>query len=225
MKNVGVNFSTQIVGVIIGLVWVFGSVSGVRQLQQQEECSDISPNELYTCEEQQKWGKCNEEWIIQGQFCQRTCGRCATSSQSSAYHSGCQDVQVDGMSCQEYKDMGKCSEQNNNQKQSFCDITCGRCQDASDTQVTSETDSVKQCRLTNCTVIDFYGNNPFQRRGRKLLYAYARAEVSSSVFVNPQRVNNQFAAIPISYQQVQGTYANFLFPQIIITEDKTCLIC
>jgi len=37
-------------------------------------CVDIAPDNVYTCEQQAGWGKCNEPWM-QG-FCMKTCGTC-----------------------------------------------------------------------------------------------------------------------------------------------------
>lgn len=39
-----------------------------------EECVDVPPDNMYTCEQQAGWGKCNEPWM-QG-FCLETCGKC-----------------------------------------------------------------------------------------------------------------------------------------------------
>eukprot|EP01024_Parvocaulis_polyphysoides_P005363 TRINITY_DN1133_c1_g1_i6.p1 TRINITY_DN1133_c1_g1~~TRINITY_DN1133_c1_g1_i6.p1 ORF type:complete len:1190 (-),score=221.72 TRINITY_DN1133_c1_g1_i6:342-3911(-) len=39
-------------------------------------CTDISPDDRYTCEDQSKFGKCDAAWMIAGEFCKRTCGRC-----------------------------------------------------------------------------------------------------------------------------------------------------
>ncbi len=37
-------------------------------------CADVPPDNVYTCEQQAGWGKCNEPWM-EG-FCLNTCGKC-----------------------------------------------------------------------------------------------------------------------------------------------------
>jgi len=37
-------------------------------------CTDIPPDDLYSCVEQAGWGKCNEPWMVG--FCDLSCGRC-----------------------------------------------------------------------------------------------------------------------------------------------------
>eukprot|EP01026_Neomeris_dumetosa_P020338 TRINITY_DN181_c0_g1_i3.p2 TRINITY_DN181_c0_g1~~TRINITY_DN181_c0_g1_i3.p2 ORF type:complete len:250 (-),score=47.03 TRINITY_DN181_c0_g1_i3:341-1090(-) len=61
-------------------------VDSVTPLQEQEpttplgpesaECTDISPDAEYTCEEQKVNGRCEEPSIVDGGFCQQTCARC-----------------------------------------------------------------------------------------------------------------------------------------------------
>ena len=41
----------------------------------QAQCYDKPPPN-YTCELQKKWGKCYEPWMIQGNYCAKTCSRC-----------------------------------------------------------------------------------------------------------------------------------------------------
>ena len=40
------------------------------------ECTDIPPDNQYSCALQASWGKCNEPWITDHNFCQKSCGRC-----------------------------------------------------------------------------------------------------------------------------------------------------
>eukprot|EP01026_Neomeris_dumetosa_P051200 TRINITY_DN4502_c0_g1_i12.p1 TRINITY_DN4502_c0_g1~~TRINITY_DN4502_c0_g1_i12.p1 ORF type:complete len:573 (-),score=54.31 TRINITY_DN4502_c0_g1_i12:645-2363(-) len=42
----------------------------------QEECSDMQPSSEYSCAQQKGWGKCEENWMVQNNWCARTCGRC-----------------------------------------------------------------------------------------------------------------------------------------------------
>ncbi len=41
-------------------------------------CTDVAPDETYTCEQQASWGKCNETWMQD--FCDTSCGRCTPDS-------------------------------------------------------------------------------------------------------------------------------------------------
>eukprot|EP01025_Chloroclados_australasicus_P043174 TRINITY_DN45_c4_g1_i2.p1 TRINITY_DN45_c4_g1~~TRINITY_DN45_c4_g1_i2.p1 ORF type:complete len:1543 (-),score=216.85 TRINITY_DN45_c4_g1_i2:1008-5513(-) len=43
-------------------------------------CEDVTPPGEYTCEDQVRFGKCNEPWMIDGDFCQKSCNRCDTLS-------------------------------------------------------------------------------------------------------------------------------------------------
>ena len=55
-------------------------------------CTDTQPPGDFTCEQQKDYGKCSASWMISGNFCQKTCGRCSgapspSSSESSSYSS------------------------------------------------------------------------------------------------------------------------------------------
>ncbi|CAD7697025.1 unnamed protein product, partial [Ostreobium quekettii] len=39
-------------------------------------CTDVQPNDEFTCEQQAAFGKCSSEWMIDGGLCQFSCGRC-----------------------------------------------------------------------------------------------------------------------------------------------------
>lgn len=43
---------------------------------EAEACTDIPPDDEFTCEEQKKFGKCLRPWMLAGDYCARTCGRC-----------------------------------------------------------------------------------------------------------------------------------------------------
>ncbi|KAL6766931.1 hypothetical protein ACKKBG_A37945 [Auxenochlorella protothecoides x Auxenochlorella symbiontica] len=116
-----------------------------------EGCTDNAPD-TGSCQQQLDWGKCNDEWLTSGNFCQTTCGRCssssspsspsesssspsdASSSSPSSSPSGssadCQDTAVPYTisygSCQDQKNWGKCGEQWMIDG-SYCASTCGRC--------------------------------------------------------------------------------------------------
>lgn len=42
----------------------------------QSECTDVPTPDEYTCEQQKGWGKCTADFMLQGDFCAKTCGRC-----------------------------------------------------------------------------------------------------------------------------------------------------
>ena len=44
---------------------------------------DRSPPGEHTCKEQKRWGKCNETWIVEGDYCQATCGRCGNKTSAT----------------------------------------------------------------------------------------------------------------------------------------------
>ena len=82
----------------------------------------------------QAWSNCNDNWMLAGNLCRASCGRCTLPSpQSSSASAGsgassgaCTDEQPDSVSCQQQKQYGKCSEAwfiSNN----YCAATCGRC--------------------------------------------------------------------------------------------------
>eukprot|EP01025_Chloroclados_australasicus_P044761 TRINITY_DN48787_c0_g1_i1.p1 TRINITY_DN48787_c0_g1~~TRINITY_DN48787_c0_g1_i1.p1 ORF type:complete len:284 (-),score=19.93 TRINITY_DN48787_c0_g1_i1:6-857(-) len=171
-----------VIAVIVALT--IGNVVQARFLFQQEPCSDITPDDKYSCQQQSEWGKCDEEWIVQGQFCQKSCGRCGNfSTQNDQIEAGCWDQVPSYISCQQLRDEGRCDFEDRTQDgQTYCDLTCGRCQSNENTY---NDESTKQCRLNNCTIFEYYGSNPFHRNdgagGRRKL-----TQAVSSLFVNPQ---------------------------------------
>jgi hypothetical protein len=40
------------------------------------ECTDKVPGTQYTCAQQKKFGKCQESWMLKGNYCGATCGHC-----------------------------------------------------------------------------------------------------------------------------------------------------
>jgi hypothetical protein len=42
-------------------------------------CTDISPGEKYTCEQQAEFGKCLRSWVWSNAFCLRSCDRCGAA--------------------------------------------------------------------------------------------------------------------------------------------------
>eukprot|EP01023_Acetabularia_acetabulum_P017885 TRINITY_DN189_c0_g1_i5.p1 TRINITY_DN189_c0_g1~~TRINITY_DN189_c0_g1_i5.p1 ORF type:complete len:308 (-),score=39.06 TRINITY_DN189_c0_g1_i5:1626-2549(-) len=46
----------------------------------QDGCVDIAPASDFTCQQQATWKKCSQEWMLAGDYCRKSCGRCAPSS-------------------------------------------------------------------------------------------------------------------------------------------------
>lgn len=44
----------------------------------QAGCDDTPPDTQFTCQQQQRFGKCNEPFMLQGNYCAATCGRCTS---------------------------------------------------------------------------------------------------------------------------------------------------
>jgi len=92
---------------------------------QSEECTDIPPNNTYTCVQQAGWGKCKESWM-RG-FCLKSCNRCTTGGGGGGGGGGgtCTDVSPDKRyTCQQQGKWGKCS---GSWMKGYCQKTCGRC--------------------------------------------------------------------------------------------------
>ena len=45
--------------------------------------ADRQPPGDHTCKEQHRWGKCDEPWILKGDYCAATCGRCNAGGNST----------------------------------------------------------------------------------------------------------------------------------------------
>jgi len=90
-----------------------------------QQCKDKEPEE-YTCAQQKQFGKCDAEWMLENDYCARTCGRC------------CSDLRPSGLfsaSCAVRKDRGECKELVAN---GDCLATCGACSDKALPQVEEE---------------------------------------------------------------------------------------
>eukprot|EP01026_Neomeris_dumetosa_P073011 TRINITY_DN7465_c0_g1_i1.p2 TRINITY_DN7465_c0_g1~~TRINITY_DN7465_c0_g1_i1.p2 ORF type:complete len:204 (-),score=36.04 TRINITY_DN7465_c0_g1_i1:221-832(-) len=47
-----------------------------------EICTDVAPAGEYTCAQQKDFGKCNSSWMVDGGFCNETCGRCGAMTKT-----------------------------------------------------------------------------------------------------------------------------------------------
>ena len=107
-------------------------------------CTDTQPDEYWTCQQQKDFGACEQSFMIDGNFCLKTCGRCSdstTASSEAATDSSCTDTQPDEYwTCQQQKDFGAC-EQGFMIDGNFCLKTCGRCSDSTTASSEAVTDS------------------------------------------------------------------------------------
>jgi len=51
--------------------------SNLPSRASDQVCQDTRPGS-HSCEEEARWGKCREEWMLKGDFCAKACGRCKT---------------------------------------------------------------------------------------------------------------------------------------------------
>eukprot|EP01025_Chloroclados_australasicus_P027009 TRINITY_DN267_c0_g1_i1.p1 TRINITY_DN267_c0_g1~~TRINITY_DN267_c0_g1_i1.p1 ORF type:complete len:357 (-),score=17.38 TRINITY_DN267_c0_g1_i1:953-1927(-) len=48
----------------------------------QNGCDDIQPRgNPFTCQQQKRFGKCSADWMVNGNFCRQTCGKCTPDQQ------------------------------------------------------------------------------------------------------------------------------------------------
>jgi hypothetical protein len=52
------------------------SAPGFVIAEQGGDCKDIPTPDEYTCEQQKGWGKCTADFMVEGGFCAKTCGKC-----------------------------------------------------------------------------------------------------------------------------------------------------
>ncbi|KAL0040868.1 hypothetical protein WJX79_008001 [Trebouxia sp. C0005] len=50
--------------------------SGSSSSSSSGSCSDNPPSKQYSCAQQKSFGKCNQSFMTQGNYCAKTCGRC-----------------------------------------------------------------------------------------------------------------------------------------------------
>eukprot|EP01025_Chloroclados_australasicus_P066288 TRINITY_DN90_c0_g1_i4.p1 TRINITY_DN90_c0_g1~~TRINITY_DN90_c0_g1_i4.p1 ORF type:complete len:529 (+),score=51.73 TRINITY_DN90_c0_g1_i4:218-1588(+) len=119
-----------------------------------ETCTDIAPDDEFTCAQQKEFGKCCESWMSEHGYCAITCGRCipvgspvngddddddgddddngssgvgGDDDDDDDDDSSCMDIAPDSeYTCVEQKSFGQCSE-GWMLESDYCAITCGRC--------------------------------------------------------------------------------------------------
>eukprot|EP01025_Chloroclados_australasicus_P046384 TRINITY_DN5117_c0_g3_i1.p1 TRINITY_DN5117_c0_g3~~TRINITY_DN5117_c0_g3_i1.p1 ORF type:complete len:1025 (-),score=120.72 TRINITY_DN5117_c0_g3_i1:2564-5407(-) len=148
----------QIVLVII-LLWSLMCVT-----LAQKDCVDVAPDDQYTCGEQASFGKCEQDWMIEGNFCAAACGRCvsvdeeqqeseswrliplrpievnsttqSTGGQTTSATSQCSDIQPgESLNCQQVVKLGRCLNAYIYEN-GYCQLSCNACQ--KETKVTAD---------------------------------------------------------------------------------------
>ncbi|QDZ23168.1 PA14 domain-containing protein [Chloropicon primus] len=51
-----------------------------RESCEKGHCCDIAPPGRYSCFTQKKYGKCDDDWMVNGGYCRRSCARCSMMS-------------------------------------------------------------------------------------------------------------------------------------------------
>eukprot|EP01025_Chloroclados_australasicus_P021310 TRINITY_DN2238_c0_g1_i6.p1 TRINITY_DN2238_c0_g1~~TRINITY_DN2238_c0_g1_i6.p1 ORF type:complete len:668 (-),score=109.67 TRINITY_DN2238_c0_g1_i6:93-1913(-) len=51
---------------------------------ESEICEDIPPGDDLTCAEQREYGKCERPWMVEGNYCAKTCDRCKVGKLASS---------------------------------------------------------------------------------------------------------------------------------------------
>eukprot|EP00798_Chlamydomonas_sp_ICE-L_P010644 gene10644-12323_t len=115
-------------------------------------CTDLLPNDGYSCAQRKIWGDCDASWMISGNLCRKTCGACSPSSPPSPTSGptpgpaprpppsparspppspvpvpipGCvDDSSPGGYTCAQQKSWGKCSLE---WLSKLCPVTCNTC--------------------------------------------------------------------------------------------------
>ena len=81
-------------------------------------CTDIAPDNTYSCAQQAAWGQCTQDWMAG--FCEKTCRKCTDGTPAP-----CTDVAPDALhTCAEQVSWGKCDEI---WMANYCNQSCGRC--------------------------------------------------------------------------------------------------
>ncbi|KAL4856466.1 Expansin-A32 [Chlorella vulgaris] len=103
-------------------------------------CTDVAPFGS-TCQKEKDNKQCSKPWLLSGNYCRATCGRCTLSDSSSSAGSSdvsssdsgsssssdCTDVSPPGEAdCQQQKAWGKCNKAYI-VKSNYCAATCERC--------------------------------------------------------------------------------------------------
>jgi uncharacterized surface protein with fasciclin (FAS1) repeats len=89
------------------------------------DCTDFAPDKIYTCADQKSFGKCDADFMIDGNFCARTCGRPPCPAVEGVPRE-CTDIPPGpDFTCAQQKEFGKCGE-DFMVESNYCAKTCGR---------------------------------------------------------------------------------------------------
>eukprot|EP01025_Chloroclados_australasicus_P045167 TRINITY_DN4928_c1_g1_i5.p1 TRINITY_DN4928_c1_g1~~TRINITY_DN4928_c1_g1_i5.p1 ORF type:complete len:1221 (+),score=157.42 TRINITY_DN4928_c1_g1_i5:86-3748(+) len=147
-------FQQQSISTVLIVLVVFGVLVEFSSTQPTELLTDVftnieplgclcqdnpPPADLgHSCEDQKQWGKCDKYWMMVGDFCSVTCGRCTCDNgqQTSDVPEGCDcsNVRPPGaeLSCYHQRRYGKCPadwmiKPRLEAVQGYCEYSCGRC--------------------------------------------------------------------------------------------------
>ena len=79
-----------------------------------------------SCQQRREWGNCEEDWMLEKNYCAETCGRCRRDGEALPTCTGREREPRDVSTCEQQKAWGKCSADWLLSK-NFCAETCGRC--------------------------------------------------------------------------------------------------
>ncbi|KAL4422029.1 hypothetical protein ABPG77_005459 [Micractinium sp. CCAP 211/92] len=109
-------------------------------------CTDTPPTGS-SCAQQKSNKQCDQPWMMAGNYCRATCGRCKMASpppsQSSAPSSGssCDDITPPGQpGCSQQKAWGNCA-QGWMAQGGYCAATCGRCSGSGSSSAAAQSSS------------------------------------------------------------------------------------
>eukprot|EP01025_Chloroclados_australasicus_P027381 TRINITY_DN2716_c4_g1_i1.p2 TRINITY_DN2716_c4_g1~~TRINITY_DN2716_c4_g1_i1.p2 ORF type:complete len:481 (-),score=73.43 TRINITY_DN2716_c4_g1_i1:112-1554(-) len=113
------------------LVLSLGIIQAVIGQQGSCPCEDIQADVEYTCEQQRKFGKCNEQYMIDKRFCDATCDRCPEECPYEPpeidLSCGCTNNPPEGdFTCDDQKRFGSCTE-DWMKAGNYCEASCERC--------------------------------------------------------------------------------------------------
>ena len=102
--------------------------AGPPGAEPDDSCDDRSPDPRFTCLDYLQAGECDEPWLVAGDYCTHSCGRCPAVAVPDA-RKGCRDVPLDPhYPCAQLYAAGECFELWV-QLGDYCARSCGRCSD------------------------------------------------------------------------------------------------
>eukprot|EP01026_Neomeris_dumetosa_P032691 TRINITY_DN2598_c0_g2_i1.p1 TRINITY_DN2598_c0_g2~~TRINITY_DN2598_c0_g2_i1.p1 ORF type:complete len:373 (-),score=68.58 TRINITY_DN2598_c0_g2_i1:53-1171(-) len=111
------------------------------------DCTDVAPNDAFTCAQQASFGKCLSVWMVEANFCAASCERCIPCDDEAAkdvpvIKAECDDIApTDELTCKDQKRFKKCSREWMIEG-GFCRKSCGRCNTKEKTSKPKEQDPI-----------------------------------------------------------------------------------